>query len=645
MPGPATDQYGAIMVRNAGVRVRDGVFLATDVWRPARDGEALPGPFPAVLLRTPYDKSLKNTGEAYGEYWARRGYLGVIQDVRGRFASEGDFYLLANEGPDGYDAIEWVASLPYCDGNVGTLGTSYPGWVQSAAALERPPHLRAMWVNEGGSNGNVTAVRHHGALELRWLTWAVSHGITSPEAQRDPALRRALTDATIHMGDWLRRLPWTEGNSPLAGLPTYEQWAQDLYLHADEDEYWRTTRGLNFEPHLDDHLDIPVMYSGGWYDSYTRSTAEMYEWLSARIPHQALMMGPWTHGDAALERHWSGEVDLGLEAPIARSLGAEAGTASRNDVMLRWFDHWLRGVENEFAGDPPVRLFVMGGGSGERTIEGRLLHGGRWREEPAWPLTRAVPTDYFFQPGGVLAADLTPPEDGGSSTLRFDPQHPMPTISSNTSSLNEIVPTPDRIELAAPLALMRVITIQGGADQRTREDLFGCEPPYGRLSERGDTLSFTSAPLERDTEVTGPVNVTVHVSSDAPDSDLFVMLLDVYPPSEDWPDGYHLNICDGLMRLRYRDSMARPQLLEPGEVYEVTFQLYPTSNVFAEGHQLQVLVGASSFPRFDVNPNTGEPIGQHTSTQVARNTIHHSSRYPSRITLPVVPGGQGRLTP
>ena len=631
MPDPSKPEYGAMLARNVGMQARDGTFLATDVWRPSKDGEPLPGPFPAVLIRTPYDKSVKGTEMDYGEFWARHGYVGVIQDVRGRFASEGDFYLLANEGPDGFDAVEWAASLPYCDGNVGTHGTSYPGWVQSALAIERPPHLRAMWVNEGGWNGNVSALRHNGALELRWLTWAVSHGAVSPEAQRDPTLRDELVQHTIGMIDWLRRLPWSEGDSPLAHLPTYERWALDLLRHGDADDYWTSMRGLNFEAHLDEHLDVPVMYSGGWYDSYTRATTEMFTAASRRFANQRLLMGSWTHGDAALDRRWSGEVDLGPEAPIAGNLAD-----SRRGLTLKWFDHWLKGVENEYATEQPVRIFVMGGGSGERTPEGRLLHGGTWRLEDAWPLARARATDYFFHPGGALSEEGPPPEDGGASTLRFDPERPMPTISANTSSLNEIVPTPARVNLPTPITLMRVITIQGGADQRTREDLSVGEAPYGPLADRGDALTFTTLPLERDLEVIGPVTATVHVSSDAPDSDVFVMLLDCYPATEEWPDGYALNICDGIMRLRYREGMDRPRLMEPGHTYEVTFNLYPTSNRFVAGHRLQVLVGASSFPRFDVNPNTGEPIGRETGKQVARNTIHHSATYPSRVTLPLV---------
>ena len=630
MTEPSRPEYEVMLARDLGMEARDGTRLATDVWRPARNGEPLPGPFPAVLIRTPYDKSTKAAMEGSGEFWARHGYLGVIQDCRGRFASGGDFYLLADEGPDGYDAVEWVASLDFCDGNVGTHGTSYPGWVQNALALECPPHLRAMWVNQGGSNGNVTSLRHNGALELRWLTWAVSHGATSPQAQRDPALQRELVAHTERMGDWLRRLPWSEGDSPLANFPMYERWALDLLVHGDDGEYWREKRGLNFEPYYDQSAAVPTMYSGGWYDSYTRATTDNYVALAKRMDDQFLLMGSWTHGDVALDRQWAGEVDLGPAAPIA---GNHA--ESRRHMHLRWFDHWLRGVENEFASGPAVRIFVMGGGSGELTEEGRLLHGGGWRDEEAWPLARAVARDFYLRSDGSLSVEA--PAEELPSTFQFDPDDPLPTISANTSSLNEIMPTPPRVNLPTPITLMRVMTIQGGADQRTRDDLFGCQPPYGPLADRDDVLAFTGPPLDAGVEVTGPVEATLYLSSDVPDTDLFVMLLDLYPAGGDWPDGYSLNICDGIMRVRYREGMERPQLMQPGEVYAVRFHLYPTSNRFAAGHRMQVLVSSSSFPRFDVNPNTGEPIGRESSKRIATNTIHHSSEHASRITLPIVP--------
>ena len=629
MPEPSNPEHDVILVRNLGMPARDGVWLATDVWRPARDGEPLPGPFPAILTRTPYGKAMPEVGE----FWARHGYVCVIQDVRGRFESEGDFVLLAREGPDGYDAVEWTAALPFCDGNVGTQGTSYLAWVQNALAIERPPHLRAMWVNQGGSNGNVTSLRHNGALELRWLTWAVTHGARSPEADRDPALQRKLVDAGEEMFEWLRRLPWGMGNSPLDGLPGYERWSEELYTHgdgADGDGYWQQS-GLNFEPHYDRTADVPTMYSGGWYDSYTRATTDNYVALKDRLSHQRLLMGPWTHGDISLDSTYAGEVDLGPEASIAGNLAE-----SRRHLQLRWFDRWLKGVDDGAEREQPVKLFVMGGGDGGKTAEGRLRHGGHWHEERDWPLQRAVATDYYLQPGGGLATER-PSDEGSRSTFTFDPGKPLPTISANTSSLNEILPAPARVGLPTPITMMRVMVIQGGADQVTGPEVLGAELPYGPLADRADTLIFETEPLAAPVEVTGPVEVTAYVSSDAPDSDLFVMLLDVYPPSADWRDGFRLNVADGLMRLRYREGMARPQPLEPGGVYEVHLPLYPTSNLFAAGHRIQLLISSSSFPRFDVNPNTGEPIGRHTRTQVAQNSAHHSATHPSKVTLPVVP--------
>ena len=629
MPEPSRSQYGISLVRNVGMEARDGTWLATDVWRPSQGGEPLPGPFPAVLVRTPYDRRGARY-ERHGEFWAAHGYLFVVQDVRGRFESEGEFVLLANEGPDGYDAVEWVAALPYCDGHVGTFGTSYSGWTQSALALERPPHLKAMWVNQGGSNGNVTALRHNGAMELRWLTWAVSHGAVSPEANRDPVLVRELQGHTERMYEWLQRLPWHEGNSPLPSLPGYEQWARDLYEHGDADDYWQQ-RGLNFEAHLDQSADVPTVYSSGWYDSYTRATTDLYVAAEQRFSGQQLLMGPWTHGEVPLDRSYAGEVELGPEAPIhtATATGVQP-------VHLEYFDRHLRGVDNGID-ETPVRIFVMGGGSGRRDAAGRLEHGGRWRNEAEWPLPRAVRTPFYLLPDGRLTAEEPPEAAGGASTFRYDPAQPLPTISANTSSLNEIVPQPERTTLPTPITLMRVMVIQGGADQRTRPDLHGCEAPYGPLEERPDVLAFTTEPLTADIEVTGPIEATIHLESDVPDTDLFVMVQDVYPPGGDWPDGFRLNVADGLMRVRYWGGMDSPELMTPGEPVEVSFQLYPTSNRFVAGHRIQVLVSSSSFPRFDPNPNTGEAIGRHTHMRVATNTIHHSAARPSRVTLPLVP--------
>ena len=639
--------YDVVLVSNAGMQARDGTWLATDVWRPARDGQLLPGPFPAIVTRTPYSRragpsrSPHGTAMAWnsGEFWARHGYLGVVQDVRGRFDSEGEFVLLANEGPDGYDAVEWVATLPYCDGAVGTMGTSYMGWTQSAAAVERPPHLRAMWVNQGGSDGRVTAIRHNGAMELRWLAWALCFGTGSREARADPVLTAELTVHGQAMGDWLRSLPWPVGGGPLARLPAYDRWARELYEGADDAELWEGS-GLAPARHYGRTSNVPTMYSGGWYDSYARATTDAYTSLAPRLAQQRLIMGPWNHGARKMDLHIAGDVDLGLTASIDGSelLPEEARRMGEGQLHLhlRWFEHWLRGVANGVDKEPPVRLFVMGGGDGGCTVSGQLSHGGVWRDEREWPLARAVSTDFHLQPDGALS-EAVPPVDGGTSELCFDPLDPLPTVAANTSSLYELLPAPDRVELDTPLVLHRSLVTMGGSDQRTRPGVFGARVPYGPLSDRADTLAFESAPLSRDLEVTGPVEAELYVSSDVPDTDIFVMLLDLYPPSAEWPVGYHLNVCDGLLRLRYREGLDDPRLLVAGERYRVTVPLYPTSNRFVVGHRIGLWVSSSSFPRFDVNPNTGEPLGRHTHTRVAHTRVHHEAAAPSLVRLPVIP--------
>ena len=334
----------------------------------------------------------------------------------------------------------------------------------------------------------------------------------------------------------------------------------------------------------------------------------------------------------------AGDVDFGPAASIAGS-GLLAPGEGRVEGQLhlhrRWFERWLRGADNGVDREPAVRLFVMGGGDGGRTPENRLRHGGSWRAARRWPPEEATPTPLYLQPGGGLGP-APPGAAGGASGLRFDPLDPLPTIAANTSSLHELIAPPERVALDSPLALMRSLVIMGGSDQSTRPGVFGARAPYGPLSDRPDVLAFASGPLPRDVELIGPVEAELHVSTDVPDTDLFAMLLDLYPPSPAWPDGYRLNVADGLLRLRYRDGVdARP--LEAGERYRVVVPLYPTANRFRAGHRIGLWISSSSFPRFDVNPNTGEPAGRHTHTRVARTRIHHAREAPSLVRLPVVP--------
>jgi putative CocE/NonD family hydrolase len=628
---PSQPEHDVAIARGLMVPMRDGFRLATDVYRPARGVDPLPGPFPTLLVRTPYDKSDPDTVETKGAYFARRGYAVVIQDCRGRYASEGSFYFLAQEAQDGYDAAAWVVEQPWCNGRIGTFGTSYLAWTQNALGALNAPGLTAMYVHQGGANAHTSSVRHNGAFELRFLAWAFMGAATSPEVV-DPARHDAL--AATRVADWLARLPLKPGHSPLALAPSYERWALDIATRGDYDEFWRQP-GLDFEAHLDAHADVPILFSGSWYDSYTRSTLENFQRFSAskRGPIR-LLMGPWTHGTTTPDRTWAGDVEFGPAASIGGSGLAE----DVKEHHVRFFDRWLKGIENEIDQDPPVRIFVMGGGDGHRTREGRLFHGGRWRAEQEWPLARARATSFYLAPGGGLTTDA-PRAAESASSFRFDPADPVPTVGGNISSLADFAPVPESIveDVALEDRWTNLVSV-GPQDQRTTPATYGARPPYLPLASRPDVLVFQTEPLAEPLEVTGPLTAVLWVSSTAPDTDVTVKLIDDYPPNPDYPAGYAMNVSDSILRLRYRDSRERAELLTPGEVYRVEVPMYATSNLFAAGHRIRLDVSSSNFPRFDVNPNTGEPLWQETRAEVALNTIHHDRSHPSHIVLPIVPG-------
>jgi predicted acyl esterase len=513
---------------------------------------------------------------------------------------------------------------------IGTQGSSLRAWNQNATALLRPPHLKAMWINQGGANGLTSAIRHNGAFELRWFGWAVTNGIHAQEAHADPAIQAAMIRNAEKMYDWLCRLPWSEGNSPLSPLPKWEKWALDLYRHGDDGPFWRNP-SRNFEPYRDQSADIPTVYAGAWYDSYARASVENFLAMDGRAGEQYLLMGAGVHGGPNFDNRLAGQVDMGPGAPIRGNLERD-----RKHMMLRFFDRFLKGDETAWVEQPKVRYFRMGGGGGKNAA-GQLLHGGRWVSAGQWPPAGVTMQDWFLHPEGGLGPQ--PPAASEPSRLVYDPAHPMPTVAGNVSSMTQnLPPFPRMMRTGDPISLRQSLVLQGAADQVTHAGMFA-EPPYGDLADRPDALAFTSAPFETETEVTGSPEVEIFLSSDAPDTDIYVMLQDLYPRSGDWPEGYRLNLCDSLFRVRYRAGFDRPAMMTPGEVVRLRFPLYPVSNAFQTGHRLRVLVSSSSFPRFDPNPNTGEPIGRHTHKRVARNAIHHDPAHPSRLILPVLAQG------
>ena len=600
----SAQQFNVVCKSDVMVPMRDGTQLATDLYLPALDGKPVLGRFPVILERTPYDKAAAGN-VTNGRYFARRGYVCAVQDVRGRFGSEGTWYPFAQEAPDGYATVEWLAAQEWCDGKVGTMGGSYCGSDQSALATLNPPHLATMIVAVGASSYYHCSMRQNGALELRFIIYAFRMAITSKEALADPNLQAAARQAFDRIGEWISLGPLRASTSPLQLLSSYERWALDILTHGEYDDYWKQ-RGYAISQYYEQHADVPTLYIGGWYDSYARATCENFIALRRiKKSPQALLMGPWTHGGWGVT--YAGDLDFGVQSHI-----------DYNDLRLAWFDRYLKGFRSEAADWSPVRIFVMGAGNDARNYGGRIDRGGHWRDEDDYPLSRAKPAPYYLHGDGQLLPHA-PAEAASPSVFTFDPSNPVPTVGGSISAADPLMQP-------------------GGFDQRGRADFFGCKDGLP-LNARNDVLSFQTPPFERDTEITGPVEVILHASSSAQDTDFTAKLIEVIPASVDDTAGLAINLTDSIIRTRYRNGWDKTELLEPGKIYELRFQLYPTSVVVKAGHRLRVDISSSNFPRFDVNPNTGGPLGLERRVQKADQSIHHDAEHPSRLLLPVVGGG------
>jgi uncharacterized protein len=597
--------------KNVMVSMRDGVKLASDIYRPAENGTPVPGRFPTLLIRTPYTRSYKESGEA--AFFVPRGYVLVVQSVRGRYGSEGRWRFFRDDPADGYDTSAWIASRPWSDGGIGMLGGSYEGGTQHAAALAHPPALKALVPLVAATNVGRYGMRHNGAFEMRFFTWLFSVGnpVESPDYPAfypgDAATQRALAESARNYKQYMTQLPFRPGTTPLRLAPDYDSALAEIMSHGDYDAYWKDI-GVDVISHVDEHKEIPIHHVSGWYDSWAINTANVNYANLARTKKsgQRLTMGPWIHN--GLGGSFSGEAEFGPEAEL-----------DIRQLELAWMDRWLKGIANSSDADKdkegPVRIFVMGGGDGHKTPEGRIYVGGHWRTEMEWPLKRAVATPYYLHADHTLGPEI--PKAGAPSQFQFDPKHPVPSLGGNVSS-----------QMGAMKA--------GAFDQHCRPDVLGCADE-SRLSARSDVLVFQTSHLTEDMEVTAPLVVSLWASSTAVDTDFTAKLVDIYPPSKDFPGGVELNIGDSIVRARYRDSLEKATLMTPGEIYKFRIELYPTSILFAKGHRIRVDISSSNFPRFDVNPNTGEPLNQNSKTALATNTIYHDASHPSHITLPVIP--------
>ena len=566
---PAATGYEVAVERGVAAKMRDGVTLRADIYRPKTDGK-----FPVLLERTPYDK---NGGRDFGLRAAARGYVVVIQDTRGRYSSDGEFYTFKNESNDGYDTVEWAAALPYSDGKVGMFGGSYVGATQFLAAVSGPPHLAGIAPNVTASNYHDGWTYQGGAFE-QWFNQSWSSGLA------DDTLRRGSDRVTTPLA-WKNTLPLAE--YPMRGIPDAKSLAPyyaDWLAHPSYDEYWKA---LSIEERYS-QIQVPVLHLAAWYDIFLGGSLRNYELLKTKASNQAARKGQrllvYIGGHAGgWDQRKIGEVDFGEKAPI-----------DGDALTLDWYDAIFKGANNAFAGGKPVRIFVMGR--------------NEWREEEDWPLARARSTRYFLHAAGNAnsSGSLTRQAPAGKlsaaeakDSFVYDPADPVPTIGG-------------------PLCCRGDLLHPGPFDQKEAE-------------ARKDVLLYSTPALEHDLEVTGPVTAELYVTSSAVDTDFTAKLVDV------WPNGFAQNLTEGILRMRYRDSEEKPELAKPGQIYKISVDLWATSNVFLAGHKLRLEISSSNFPRFDRNLNTGEEQARAKRMEKASNAVLHDPDHPSALILPIVP--------
>jgi putative CocE/NonD family hydrolase len=630
--------YGIVVAKDVMVRTRDGIGLASDVYRPAVEGELVEGErFPTILCRTPYDKTDKRYVEI-ADFFVPHGYAVVLQDCRDRYRSEGtgDYFhtVTPHQGEDGYDTVEWIAEQRWSNGRVGTVGSSYAGINQVRMALERPPHLTAIWPDVVPTNSFQHQSREGGAMQLH-MFWALFiHAQDAQDIADDADKQAEVWGDLTRLRELMWATPWQRGQLALRHTPTLEQALVDYTTRGAYDDYW-AQESNDFTAHFDRHADIPGTYSTGWFDGFPHSDTEYFAAMAAKNESpQRLVAGPWSHVGMRGDASWTLDVDFGPDSVW--------GVQRYFEEQLAFFDRWLREDGGGAPADEaPIRLFVMGGGSGRKTALGKLDHGGRWREEHEWPLARAQETVLYLHGDGSLS-DAAPRGTAEPRRYTYDPAHPVPTIGGNYCSVGELPAEGAAMEPAwsrflSPVLRLRNIMTPGPADQKESPEFFTSREPYPRLSERPDVLVYQTEALAEPVEVTGRAVVNLWISSSAPDTDFTAKLVDVYPPNEDYPDGYDMLINDSIIRCRYREGFEQEVLLTPGEVVPVSILLPPTSNVFAAGHRIRIDVSSSNFPRLERNPNTGEPIGRHTHEVTADQAVYADAEHPSHVVLPVVP--------
>lgn len=572
-----TWQDEVLIEKNVPARMRDGIILRADVYRRAQ-----PGRLPALLQRTPYSKNDAGGSRRFREL-AARGYVVIVQDTRGRYTSDG-VARPHDEADDGFDTIAWAASLPSVNGKVGMFGGSYLATTQLLAATTQPPALTALFPSSSYAS-RYDMVFQGGAFYLSdGLTWNLDQAEDvrrrrlSPSIDRDGPISLTADDRRTLREHWLWHVPLK--TIAARELRTYAPGYFQMLAHPSYDEYWDT---FNIEAKHSRFL-VPAFHITGWYDTLLTGTLRNFAGLrgnagseSARRG-QRLIVGPWTHSRPTIGSTRIADVDFG-----------EAAGFDSQSAMARWFDGWLKSTPEPRANEAPVKIFVMGE--------------NRWRDEQEWPLARARETSFYLHSkGGANTRDgdgtlsTTSPAEEPGDQYTYDPRDPVPTGAAGGYS-------------------------RSPSDQREAE-------------RRRDVLVYTSEPLTRDLEVTGPIALELWISSSVPDTDFTAKLVDVFP------DGTARALTDGILRARYREDPRTPRLLTPGTPTKLRIDVGATSNLFRAGHRIRLDISSSNFPRFDRNPNTGGVFGEDADLRRADQTIFHDAPRASRLLLPVVPREQ-----
>lgn len=575
LPVCANDLYAVKVQRDVAIKMRDGVILRGDIFRPDA-----PGKFPVLLQRTPYRKSPWGYDIEIAQYAASRGYVVFYQDVRGRYTSDGEWTPFVHESEDGYDTIEWIAEQPYSDGRVGMFGGSYVGATQVLAAIAHPPHLAGICPVVTASNYHDGWTYQGGAFE-QWFNESWTTGLAEDtvehKLERMANSQEDVNALPLTAYPLFNLNPAGEIDASAASVAPY---FLDWLAHPAYDEFWKR---ISIEEHYRD-IRVPALHVGAWYDLFLGGTLRNYLGIKAEGGTEEARKGQRLlvviGGHSGMGRK-VGQIDFGPEAAI-----------DEDKITLDWYDFLFKGVHNEYATGKPVKIFVMGI--------------NQWREDDDWPLARAKSTKYFLHSegtansaGGNGSLSTTAPGSEPPDKFVYDPSKPVPTMGG-------------------PLCCDANHLAPGPRDQRNVES-------------RNDVLVYSTPPLSKQLEVTGPIHLDFFASSSAVDTDFTAKLVDVAP------DGTAINLTEGILRAKYRDSQATATPLTPGKVYALSIDLWATSNVFLAGHRIRLEVSSSNFPRFDRNLNTGESAANSSRWVTATNTIVHDLAHPSALVLPVVP--------